>query len=80
MSKADFSLSRMFKSTLIAFIRGYQIALSPYFGQQCRFSPTCSQYGIEAINKYGAIKGLAYTIRRLSRCHPWHEGGHDPVP
>lgn len=65
---------------MIAVIRIYQISLSPYFGQQCRFAPTCSQYAIEAIKKYGAIKGLAYTIRRLSRCHPWRDGGHDPVP
>jgi putative membrane protein insertion efficiency factor len=80
MSKMHFSLSGIFKWLLVGLIRGYQIALSPYFGQQCRFSPTCSHYAIEAINKYGAIKGVAYTIRRLSRCHPWHEGGHDPVP
>ncbi|PKO92456.1 MAG: membrane protein insertion efficiency factor YidD [Betaproteobacteria bacterium HGW-Betaproteobacteria-1] len=74
------SITGLFRRLLVALIRLYQIALSPYFGQQCRFSPTCSQYAIDAINKYGAIKGLAYTIRRLSRCHPWHAGGHDPVP
>ncbi|CAG0976727.1 Putative membrane protein insertion efficiency factor [Methylophilaceae bacterium] len=71
---------RIMSGFLVALIRFYQIALSPYFGQQCRFSPTCSQYAIESINKYGALRGSAYTIRRLSQCHPWHEGGHDPVP
>lgn len=65
---------------LVAIIRLYQIALSPYFGQQCRFSPTCSQYTIEAINKHGALSGLAYGVRRIGKCHPWHPGGHDPVP
>ncbi|ROH86852.1 membrane protein insertion efficiency factor YidD [Pseudomethylobacillus aquaticus] len=65
---------------LIALIRLYQIALSPYFGTQCRFSPTCSHYGIAAIRKHGALRGFAYTIRRLARCHPWHPGGIDPVP
>ncbi len=65
---------------LIGLIKFYQFVLSPYFGQQCRFSPTCSQYAVEAINKHGALWGFAYTIRRLSHCHPWHAGGHDPVP
>ncbi|MEO8417214.1 MAG: membrane protein insertion efficiency factor YidD [Methylophilaceae bacterium] len=65
---------------LTSLIKLYQVTLSPYFGQQCRFAPTCSHYAIEAINKHGALRGAAYTIRRLSRCHPWHAGGHDPVP
>ena len=70
----------MMARMLIWFIKLYQIALSPYFGQQCRFSPTCSQYAIDAMNKHGALRGTLYAIRRLSRCHPWHAGGHDPVP
>ena len=65
---------------LIKLIQAYQIILSPLFGQQCRFYPTCSQYAIEVIPKHGAFVGTYYTIRRLSRCHPWHAGGHDPVP
>jgi putative membrane protein insertion efficiency factor len=65
---------------LIALIRLYQLALSPFFGQQCRFTPTCSQYAIESIQTHGALKGFLLTIKRLSRCHPWHVGGHDPVP
>jgi uncharacterized protein len=65
---------------LIYIIKAYQLLLSPYFGQQCRFSPTCSQYAILAIQKHGAIKGVYYATRRLGRCHPWHAGGHDPIP
>jgi uncharacterized protein len=65
---------------LICLIKSYQYLLSPFFGQQCRFAPTCSQYAIEAIQKHGALKGMYYTIRRLLRCHPWHTGGHDPIP
>ncbi|HSI42964.1 MAG TPA: membrane protein insertion efficiency factor YidD [Methylotenera sp.] len=65
---------------LIKLIQAYQIMLSPLFGQQCRFYPTCSQYAIEVINKHGAFFGTYYTIRRLMRCHPWHAGGHDPIP
>jgi uncharacterized protein len=65
---------------LIALIKLYQLALSPFFGQHCRFTPTCSQYAIESMQTHGACKGLLLTITRLSRCHPWHVGGHDPVP
>jgi hypothetical protein len=65
---------------LIWMIKTYQVLLSPFFGQQCRFYPTCSQYALDAINKYGAITGTYYTVCRLSRCHPWCAGGHDPVP
>ena len=61
-------------------IKAYQVCLSPFFGQHCRFYPTCSQYAIEVINKHGAIIGSYYTIRRLLRCHPWHACGHDPIP
>jgi uncharacterized protein len=65
---------------MIALIRGYQILLSPFFGQQCRFTPTCSQYAIESIKMHGALKGFLLTLKRLSCCHPWHAGGYDPVP
>lgn len=68
-------------STLFIYlIKLYQYLLSPIFGQQCRFYPTCSHYAIEAIQKYGALKGTYYTMHRLLRCHPWCDGGHDPVP
>ncbi len=65
---------------LIALIKLYQITLSPFFGQQCRFAPTCSHYAIESIQLHGVFKGCLLAIKRLSHCHPWHEGGHDPVP
>ena len=61
-------------------IRVYQIALSPYFGNQCRFYPTCSESAMDAIAKHGALKGSWLAIRRIGRCHPYHPGGHDPVP
>lgn len=65
---------------LTGLIKLYQYTLSPYIGQQCRFSPTCSQYAIDAINQYGGLKGFYLGLRRLARCHPWHVGGHDPIP
>jgi len=65
---------------LIGLIRFYQLVLSPFMGNQCRFTPTCSQFAREAVEKHGAIKGSWLAIRRISRCHPWHPGGHDPVP
>ena len=61
-------------------IRVYQVALSPLLGPNCRYYPTCSQYAIEALETHGAFKGTWLTIKRISRCHPWHEGGFDPVP
>lgn len=65
---------------LIVLVKTYQWLLSPFFGQHCRFYPTCSHYSIEAIQKHGAMLGSYYTLLRLLRCHPWCEGGHDPVP
>ena len=61
-------------------ILGYQYCLSPLIGNACRFHPRCSQYAIEALEIHGVIRGLYYTTRRLLRCHPWHQGGLDPVP
>ncbi len=65
---------------LIALVRVYQVLLSPLLGANCRFSPTCSHYAIEALRKHGAFKGSAYTVWRLLRCQPFCKGGHDPVP
>jgi len=65
---------------LALLIRGYQRFISPALPPSCRFSPTCSQYALEAITKYGAIKGSWLAMRRLVRCHPFHPGGFDPVP
>jgi len=64
----------------ILFIRFYRVALSPLLGSSCRYQPTCSRYGLEAIRKYGAFKGGWLTLRRIGRCHPWGGHGHDPVP
>jgi putative membrane protein insertion efficiency factor len=61
-------------------IRGYQLAISPFLGPRCRFYPSCSHYAIEAIETHGSLRGVWLTIKRISRCHPWHEGGFDPVP
>jgi len=65
---------------LILPIKIYQILLSPLIGPSCRFTPTCSNYAIEAINKHGPIKGFWLSIKRISKCHPWGDSGHDPVP
>ena len=61
-------------------IRGYQLAISPFLGPRCRFYPSCSHYAMEAIETHGALRGAWLTIKRISRCHPFHEGGFDPVP
>ena len=68
------------KRVLLSMIRLYQLILSPWLGNQCRFYPTCSHYAAEAIETHGAWRGSMLAIRRLSRCHPWHAGGPDPVP
>lgn len=65
---------------LVALIRGYQLALSPFFGTQCRFTPTCSQFAVEAISKHGSVRGLWLTVKRIARCQPFCPGGYDPVP
>ncbi len=61
-------------------IRAYQYIISPYLPPSCRYSPTCSEYAIEAFQRFGVIRGLILSLRRLFSCHPWHCGGHDPVP
>ena len=68
------------KSILLLLVRAYQLSLSPYLGQNCRFYPTCSNYASEAIGLHGALAGSALAARRLCKCHPWHPGGVDPVP
>ncbi|MCU9594736.1 membrane protein insertion efficiency factor YidD [Caldibacillus thermolactis] len=70
----------MLKKILIRFIQFYQKFISPMKPPSCRFYPTCSQYGVEAIYRFGALKGGYLTIRRILKCHPLHKGGWDPVP
>ncbi|WP_291968295.1 membrane protein insertion efficiency factor YidD [Candidatus Symbiopectobacterium sp.] len=65
---------------LIGLIRGYQLVISPLLGPHCRFHPTCSQYGIEAIRRFCIIKGSWLTLKRVLKCHPLNLGGDDPVP
>ncbi|PJJ84161.1 membrane protein insertion efficiency factor YidD [Mucilaginibacter auburnensis] len=67
-------------AVFIALIRFYQYFLSPLLGASCRYTPTCSQYGLEAVKKYGPFKGGWLTLKRIARCNPWGGHGHDPVP
>jgi putative membrane protein insertion efficiency factor len=70
----------MVKKTFIFLVKGYQFLISPLLGNNCRFYPSCSQYMIQAIERFGIIKGVYLGGKRLSKCHPWHEGGMDPIP
>lgn len=65
---------------LMALVQGYRLLLSPWLGSACRFEPSCSAYALQALQRHGAITGTRLTAQRLLRCHPWCEGGHDPVP
>ena len=65
---------------LIILIKLYQWVISPWLGKSCRYTPTCSHYGVEALKKYGPFKGLWLTLKRVARCHPWGGHGYDPVP
>lgn len=65
---------------LLIAIRAYQYLVSPMLGPSCRFTPTCSEYAQQALKKYGAMKGGWLSIKRIGRCHPWHDGGYDPLP
>ena len=68
------------KTVLLWLLRAYQLGISPMLGQNCRFYPSCSHYAMDAIREHGALKGVMLAAVRLSKCHPWHPGGHDPVP
>jgi uncharacterized protein len=68
------------KTLLLLLVKAYQGIISPYLPNACRFTPTCSQYMIEAVTKYGAIRGGWMGLKRFSRCHPWGGSGVDPVP
>jgi putative membrane protein insertion efficiency factor len=68
------------RSFLVALIRLYQLAISPFLGPRCRFVPSCSNYALEALRTHGPVSGLMLGVRRILRCHPWNAGGFDPVP
>lgn len=68
------------KYVVISFIKLYQKIISPLTPPSCRFYPTCSHYGVEAVEKHGALKGTYLAVKRILRCHPFNEGGYDPVP
>jgi uncharacterized protein len=70
----------MLKRIFISIIRFYQVIISPIKPPSCRFYPTCSHYGLEAVNRFGALKGGWLTVKRILKCHPFHPGGIDPVP
>ena len=67
------------KTIMIFLIRFYQLFISPLLGNNCRYYPSCSQYAIEAIEKKGIVSGSWMAVKRICRCHPWHDGGYDPV-
>ena len=68
------------RKLLITLIQAYRYLLSPFFGTSCRYTPSCSQYAIDAVQTHGVMKGLWLATKRIGSCHPWHAGGFDPVP
>jgi putative membrane protein insertion efficiency factor len=74
------AVSKVLAWPLIQLVRLYRLAISPWFGANCRFDPTCSSYAIEALQAYGILKGTWLAIKRIGRCHPWGGSGYDPVP
>ncbi|QKG81172.1 membrane protein insertion efficiency factor YidD [Tenuifilum thalassicum] len=73
-------ITRLLAFIPILIVKLYQIFLSPYLPNSCRFTPTCSAYSIKALRKHGFFKGLWLSVKRISRCHPWGDHGYDPVP
>jgi putative membrane protein insertion efficiency factor len=73
-------LSKFFQTVLVFLVEVYQYTLSPFLGPSCRFYPSCSEYARQAIKRHGPLSGLILAVKRISRCHPFHPGGVDPVP
>lgn len=73
-------LSSWPRRVLVGAVQGYRLLLSPWLGSSCRFEPTCSAYALGVLERHGAMAGSYLTVHRLLRCHPWCQGGHDPVP
>ena len=80
MNNLELTLARGIKTGTIGAVRFYRAAISPALPASCRYSPSCSEYCIDAIERYGVLRGGWFTLRRIGRCHPFHEGGYDPVP
>ncbi len=76
----QFRVADLPKLLAILLITFYRVCISPLTGPHCRFIPTCSEYALTSFRRYGFIKGLLLTVKRISKCHPWHPGGYDPVP
>jgi putative membrane protein insertion efficiency factor len=70
----------MINLALIGLVKGYRLFLSPWLGSSCRYEPTCSAYSLQALSEHGSMAGTYLTLKRLARCHPWCDGGCDPVP
>jgi hypothetical protein len=73
-------LTRLPQTALMGMVKGYRLLISPALGSSCRFEPSCSAYSLQALSQHGAAMGSYLTLRRLVRCQPWCDGGHDPVP
>lgn len=73
-------LATLLRVLLIGLFRFWQIVFRPILGSNCRFHPSCSDYAVEAVQEYGAVRGAWLALRRILRCNPWHPGGYDPVP
>jgi len=73
-------MRKILTAPLIVMIQAYRYLLSPVIGTHCRYTPSCSQYALEALEAHGVLRGSWLAVKRVSSCHPWHAGGYDPVP
>ena len=80
MRRILFTLLRLPQKALMGLVMAYRLLISPALGSNCRFEPSCSAYSLQALGQHGALAGSYLTLRRVARCHPWCDGGHDPVP